>query len=346
MSDPAPTADPPKPARPTEVGPGRPGEFELIRRYFAPLANEFPGAFKLRDDAAVIAPSGGHELVMTADALIDGVHFLPDDPPDLVARKALRVNLSDLAAKGARPRAYLLIVCFPSAVTEPWIASFARGLTKDQREFAIHLAGGDTCVTPGPLTIAITAIGEVTEGTMLKRSGAKAGHELWVTGTLGDGALGLAVRRNALAGAGPKDRRFLTERYRLPQPRVALGHRLVGAASAAMDVSDGLVQDLGHLCAASKVGAIVEAASLPLSPPVRRALEREPARLADVLGGGDDYEILFTAPPALAPTIADFGAAAGVAVTRIGRIVAGTEVTVTDPQGQPIPVARRGFTHL
>ncbi len=338
MSDPEPTAEAARPALP--------GEFELIRRYFAPLAGGFPGAFGLRDDAAVIAPSGGHELVMTADALIDGVHFLPDDPPDLVARKALRVNLSDLAAKGARPRAYLLVVCFPRTVTEPWIASFARGLTKDQREFEIHLLGGDTCATPGPLTISITAIGEVTEGAMLRRGGAKAGHELWVTGTLGDGALGFAVRRNALAGAGPKDRKFFTERYRLPQPRVALGHRLVGAASAAMDISDGLVQDLGHICATSKVGAIVEAASLPLSPPARRTLEREPARLADVLGGGDDYEILFTAPPALAPTIADFGAAAGVPVTRIGRMVAGTGVSVTDAAGQPIPVSRGGFTHL
>ena len=133
------------------------GEFELIARYFAPLANEFPGAFKLRDDAAVIAPSAGHERVMTADALIDGVHFLPDDPPDLVARKALRVNLSDLAAKGARPRAYLLVVCFPRTVTEPWIASFARGLTKDQREFAIHLAGGDTCASAGPWEKAMKA---------------------------------------------------------------------------------------------------------------------------------------------------------------------------------------------
>jgi thiamine-monophosphate kinase len=345
MSDPAPTAEPAKPATPDRTA-APPGEFELIRRYFAPLASGFPGAFGLRDDAAVIAPAAGHELVVTADALIDGVHFLPDDPPDLIARKALRVNLSDLAAKGARPRAYLLAVCFPRTVSEPWIASFARGLTKDQREFAIHLAGGDTCTTPGPLTIAITAIGEVTEGAMLKRRGAKAGHELWVTGTLGDGALGLAVRRNALAGAAPKDRKFFTERYRLPQPRVAFGNKLVGAASAAMDVSDGLVQDLGHICAASKVGAVIEAASLPLSPPARRALERDPGRLADVLGGGDDYEILFAAPPALAPTIADFGAAAGVAVTRIGRCVPGTEVTVSDAAGQPISVARRGFTHL
>jgi thiamine-monophosphate kinase len=345
MSGPVPTAEPPSPAAPAG-SPALPGEFELIRRYFAPLASGFPGAFGLRDDAALIAPSAGHELVMTADALIDGVHFLPDDPPDLVARKALRVNLSDLAAKGARPRAYLLVACFPRAVTEPWIASFARGLTKDQREFAIHLAGGDTCVTPGPLTIAITAIGEVTEGAMLRRSGAKPGHELWVTGTLGDGALGLAVRRNMLSGAGPKDRKYFTERYRLPQPRVALGHMLVGAASAALDVSDGLVQDLGHICAASRVGAVIEAASLPLSPPARRVLEREPARLADVLGGGDDYEILFTAPPALAPTIADFGAASGVAVARIGRIVAGADVAVTDAAGQPISVARKGFTHL
>ena len=323
-----------------------PGEFDLIRRYFAPLAAGFPGAYNLVDDAAVVAPSAGHELVVTTDALIEGVHFLPDDPPDLIARKSLRVNLSDLAGKGARPRAYLLDLCLPSSATGAWVGSFARGLAKDQTEFGIHLIGGDTCKTPGPLTIAITAIGEVVEGAMIRRSGARAGDELWVTGTIGDAAHGLAVRRNALPGAGPKDRKFLVARYRCPEPRVAFGHRLLGVASAAMDVSDGLVQDLGHICAASKLGAVIEAGRVPLSAPVRRAVEREPSRLFDVLGGGDDYEVLFTVPAQLGATVADIGESVGTPVSRIGRIVAGSGISVIDAAGKPMKIDRPGYQHF
>lgn len=326
--------------------PAPPDEFELIGRYFAPLAAGFPGAFNLLDDAAVLAPSAGHELVVTTDALIEGVHFLPDDPPDLIARKALRVNLSDLAAKGARPRAYLLDLCLPSTATGAWVGSFARGLAKDQTAFGIHLIGGDTCKTPGPLTLAITAMGEVMEGAMIRRGGARVGDDLWVTGTIGDAVLGLAVRRNALPGAGPKDRKFLVERYRCPEPRVAIGHRLVGVASAGMDVSDGLIQDLGHICSVSRVGALVEAVRVPLSGPVRRAVERDPGRFLDVVGGGDDYEILFTAPPQLGATVLDFAAAAGVQATRIGRIVVGTGITVVDAAGQPMKIERAGYRHF
>jgi len=176
-----------------------PGEFELIARYFAPLAKGFPGAYGLLDDAAVIAPPPGHELVAKSDAIVGGVHFLHDDPPDLIARKALRVNLSDLAAKGAVPRAYMLDIMLPRTVTEEWIAAFARGLAQDQDEYGVHLIGGDTDSTPGPVAIAIMAFGDVAAGQLIRRCGAHAGDMVFVTGTIGDAALGLQVLRAALA---------------------------------------------------------------------------------------------------------------------------------------------------
>jgi thiamine-monophosphate kinase len=328
-----------------------PGEFELIARYFAPLARGFPGAFGLLDDAAVIAPPPGHELVAKTDAIVGGVHFLHDDPPDLIARKALRANLSDLAAKGAVPRAYMLDLMLPTTVTEAWIAAFARGLAEDQHEYGMHLIGGDTDSTPGPATIAIMAFGDVATGRMLRRGGARAGDTVFVTGTIGDAALGLAVLRGKLAMLDPKAAHFLVDRYRLPRPPVRLGPRLIGMANTALDVSDGLLADLGHLCEASELSAVIEAPRVPLSSAARAVLSTDSGFVATVLAGGDDYEILFTAPPEAVNELAELSRALDVPITSIGRmrsplIGKQSHITVLDESGEPLIFDRSGWTHF
>ncbi len=330
----------------------QPGEFELIARHFAPLSAGFPGAFGLLDDAAVIRPSAGCELVVKTDAIVGGVHFFAHDPPGLVARKALRVNLSDLAAKGAVPRAYLLDLMLPPSTAESWVARFARGLAQDQAEFGVHLVGGDTDATPGPPSIAITAFGDVPLGRMLRRSGARSGDAVFVTGTLGDAALGLQALRRALTGLSAEDRAFLVDRFRVPRPHVVLGPHLIGIATAAIDISDGLIADLVHLCEVSGVSARVDASRVPLSPAACAALARNDAHVRRVLTGGDDYEILFTAPINVRRAVAALARAVGVPITEIGRIRAalptGTapNVVVVDAHGKHLIFDRQGWTHF
>jgi thiamine-monophosphate kinase len=330
----------------------RRGEFELIARYFAPLAAGFPGAYGLLDDAAVIAPLPGHELVAKTDAIVGGIHFALDDPPALVARKALRVNLSDLAAKGAVPRAYLLDLILPATVGEDWIAGFAGGLACDQQIYGVHLIGGDTDSTPGPPTIAIMAFGDVAAGQMLRRGGARGTDLLYVTGTIGDAALGLRAARGALPDLGAGDREFLVDRYRLPQPRVALGPRLVGLASATIDISDGLLADLAHLCEVSGLAACVDAHRVPLSPAARAALASQPALRADVLTGGDDYEILFTAPRAARAALESLSRELDVPIAAIGRMqsvasAGARPIAIVDRTGRPLALpGRAGWTHF
>jgi len=326
--------------------PGRTGEFELIRRHFAPLARNAPLAFDLTDDAALLRPAAGTDIVLTADAMVADVHFLAADPPDLVARKLLRVNLSDLAAMGARPLGYLLTAAWPRGTGEAWIASFAQGLAADQASFGLSLLGGDTVATPGPLTLSLTALGEVPAGRCLRRSGARPGDDVYVSGTLGDGALGLGVLQGTRPGLGAADAAFLADRYRLPQPRLDLGWRLLGHATAAMDVSDGLLGDLDHIAEASGVRIEIEAAALPLSAAARAALAADAAAFDPVLGGGDDYELVFLAPPGAAAAVAQAAAAANVPVARIGRAVAGTGVAALDAEGRALTPGRAGFRHF
>jgi thiamine-monophosphate kinase len=319
-------------------------EFERIARFLAPLAA--PGALGLRDDVALIDGPPGEEYVLKTDAIVEGVHFLTDDPPGQVAQKLLRVNLSDLAAKGAAPVGYLLMTALPPSRDEAWLAAFAQGLAADQATYGIGLLGGDSVATAGPVTLSVTAIGKVPAGRAVLRSGAQAGDLVFVSGTLGDGALGLAALRGGLDPLAPAHRAFLADRYRLPQPRLSLGRRLVGIAHAMMDISDGLVADLGHICAASGVGAEVEAARLPLSAAARAAIAADPARLMAALSGGDDYELLFTAAPAAEGAIAALSREIGVSLTRIGRIEAGSSVSVLDPTGAPMPVPVGGYRHF
>ena len=316
--------------------PTLPAEFALIARHFRPLAG--PGALDLQDDAALLTPPPGRDLVLTVDAMVAGVHFLADDPPDLVARKLLRVNLSDLAAKGAVPLGYLMTVSTPRNTPDAWFAGFAAGLAQDQATFGIALLGGDTTSTPGPLSLSLTAIGHVAPGALVRRRGAQPGDGVWVTGTVGDGALGLAVAQGLLADPSGT----LLDRYRLPRPR--LGLAIAGVASAAMDVSDGLVQDLGHLCLAGDLGARIGAACVPLSTPAREA---GPAWLATCLTGGDDYELLLAVPPGHEAALRAAAATAGVPVTCIGAFHAGEpRVTVRGPDGAPMALGAVGWSHF
>lgn len=323
------------PKRPPAAS-GLPEEFARIYRHFRPLAGA--GALDLDDDAAILTPPPGRELVVAADAMVAGVHFLPADPPGLIARKLLRTNLSDLAAMGATPLGYLLTVSVPRTTDDAWFAAFAAGLAADQAEFGLTLLGGDTTSTPGPVTLSLTILGTVTPGAALRRNGARPGDGIWVTGTIGDGALGLLAAQDRLADPTG----HLAARYRLPQPRVALGERLAGIAHAAMDVSDGLVQDLGHLCRAGHLAADIDAISVPLSPAARAA-----DRLELCLTGGDDYELLLAIPPAHEAALAEAAEATGIAVTRIGTFRPGEpEVTVRDATGAPLALKSGGWSHF
>ena len=324
------------------------GEFELIARYLAPLAARSPGALGLKDDAALITPPEGAELVLTADALVAGVHFLEDDPPALVARKLLRVNLSDLAAMGARPLGYLLTVAWPQPFEESWVAGLASGLAEDQESFGISLLGGDTTRTPGPLTLSLTALGAVPRGRALKRSAACAGDLLYLSGWLGDAALGLKVCRGELPGLSAGHRAYLADRYRLPRPRLALGQALAesGLARAAIDVSDGLAADLGHILETSGLAARVDSGTLPLSEAARAALAADPALLETLITGGDDYELLIAVPPERAGEVPDLAARLDLPLTPIGRLARGAGLSILDPAGREIRLSSGGWTHF
>nr|WP_246523124.1 thiamine-phosphate kinase [Neoroseomonas eburnea] len=319
-----------------------PAEFALIARHFRPLAGA--GALDLLDDAAVLDLPPGRRLVIAADAMVEGVHYLPDDPPETVGRKLLRVNLSDMAAMGAVPLGYLMTTAFSRGIADSWIAGFAQGLAEDQDAFGVTVLGGDTAVTPGPTCLSLTILGTVAPDAVLRRVGARAGDDIWVSGTIGDGLLGLRVLR----GEVPADAEgHLARRYRLPQPRLALGQAIATVAHAGLDVSDGLVQDLGHLCRAAGCGAEIAAAEVPLSPAARALLARDAALLPALLTGGDDYELLFTAAPDAAAAVRDAAATAGIPVRRIGRMLAGpTEVVARDASGAVLDVARGGWSHF
>lgn len=331
-------------------------EFGLIARYFAPLAAGEAGAFGLSDDAAVLACAAGESVVVTCDTLVAGVHFLPDDPADGVGVKALAVNLSDLAAMGARPFGYLLSAGlpleWPRQRLHAWLDGFTCGLRRQQQRWGVCLVGGDTVGVPGPMCLTITALGHALPGSVLRRAAACPGDDVYVSGSIGDAALGLRVLRGELPWLAAGHRRWLIGRYREPQPRVGLGPRLIGLAHAAIDISDGLIADLGHVCVASGVAASIAAAEVPLSDAARAAIAREPGLLATVLSGGDDYELMFTAPPARAGALASQAREAGLPITRIGRIrppdpgEAGRTVRVDDAHGRPLSIANAGFRHF
>lgn len=325
------------------------GEDDLIERYFRPLARN-PAALGLRDDAAVITPPPGTDLVLTTDSVIEGLHFFPDDPADTIAKKALRANLSDLAAKGAEPLGFLLTLALPKAVGEAWLAAFAGGLAADIEAYDCPLLGGDTDATPGLLSVSIAAFGCVPHGGMVRRAGAKAGDLIVVTGTLGDSALGLKLRGEPkLAGSAGLDageRAHLLERYLLPQPRLAFAQALREHAHAAIDISDGLAGDLAKLAERSRVSARVEIAQLPLSPAVRRLVAARPELIETVLSGGDDYEIVAAIPRAALAGLRQAAEESGCALTEIGVAGAGSGVGLIAADGQPMRLVRPSFSHF
>lgn len=315
------------------------GEFELIARYFAPLAKGFAGARGLKSDNAFLAADARHDLVVKTDGIVAGVHFLADEKPEWVAARALRVCLSDLAAGGAKPFAYQLSLSLAKGWSERWIAGFARGLAADQQRYGIVLSGGDTSGTPGPTTITVTAFGKVARGKGLGRDGARAGDELWVSGTIGDAALGLLVARRRLAGAS------LEARYRLPQPRTGLGPRLIGVAHATADVSDGLLADAGHIAEASRLAVHIERERVPLSAAARRALRSDPSLWSNVLGGGDDYELVIAVPGRRRQALLAAAQAAQIKVSHIGSFRRGRGVHLMIA-GRETRVARKGYVHF
>jgi thiamine-monophosphate kinase len=314
-------------------------EFDLIARYFTRPARR--AVLGVGDDAALIEVSPGKQLAVTTDTLVAGTHFFLDTEARPLGHKALAVNLSDLAAMGAHPRYALLALTLPKA-DEGWLAEFAEGFFRLAESFDVELIGGDT--TRGPLSITVTALGETSPGRALTRGGARAGDEVWVSGVLGSAALAVLHLKGELRLKGPDLARCLA-RLHTPTPRVALGEALVGVASAAIDVSDGLVADLGHICERSGVGAQIDLPAVPCSPEVS-ALKNVPLVRGAMLAGGDDYELVFTAPASAEREIVAISGRVGVAATRVGRIVGGAGVQVRDASGKAIALAREGFDHF
>ncbi len=321
-------------------------EFALIDTLLKPLARNAPGAFALTDDAAVLPPmSPGEACVITKDALAAGVHFLPDDPPEDMARKALRTNLSDLAAMGAEPVGFFMALCLGQETSDNFVRAFVSGLTNDVEHFDLPLMGGDIIRQPGPFIISITAVGKVRDGIVLRRNSAETGHHLWVSGTIGDGALGLLAARGALENLSDAEQSHLVSRYRVPEPRLALGKALIGVASACIDVSDGLISDAEHLAHASGFACRIAQPTVPLSFAALGALQSNPEHMETILTGGDDYELLFAAPPESEDKILSVAKQAGTAVSRIGEFTLGTGVQVVDKDGLALEFHQRGYQH-
>ena len=326
---------------------GQPDEFEQIARLYRPLTESSPEALGLLDDVAVLPSRPGFDLVLTTDAMVAGVHFLADAPLDLVARKLLRANLSDLAAKAAEPHGYLLTVGWPPGVDFEARARFAAGLAQDQAAFGVRLLGGDTVSTAGPLTVSLTLLGWMPAGRLVQRAGARLGDAVLVSGTIGDAGLGLQALIGVLPGLGQAERDELVARHRLPTPRLALREALRACATASADISDGLLADAGHIGEASGLGVAIRLDRLPLSAAAAAWLDRQPdpavARLA-LATAGDDYEVVCTVPTLQVDAFTAAAELSGMLVTVIGEVCERSGLTATF-EGKSIRVERRGWTH-
>ncbi|MGI9425998.1 MAG: thiamine-phosphate kinase [Hyphomicrobiaceae bacterium] len=323
------------------------GEESIVQGFLRPLAAGWPGAFGLSDDCAAVAPAPDHELIVKTDPIRAGVHFFDDDDAGDIAWKALAVNVSDLAAKAARPLAYTLAMSFPEAPTTGWMRSFAAGLEQAQDAFGCHLVGGDTDRAPGPMTLAVTVFGEERCGRMVQRTTCRAGDDVFVSGTLGDAALGLQVRHDqAPQVLSQEQRRHVLQRFLRPQPRLGLRAALRAYATAAMDLSDGLAKDLGRMCRAAQFGARIELASIPLSDAVRTACDAKVDSLKEMISSGDDYEILATVDPGSSDQFATLARAGGISVARIGNIRTDPEMILVDESGHKTDWGTLGYDHF
>lgn len=329
-------------------------EFALIDQFFATLMGD--DQHVLLDDGAVFTPSSDQQTVIATDTLVAGVHFRTQDPAERIAQKALRTNLSDLAAMGATPFGYLLNLSLPSDMTEPWLASFSSGLAQDQKQFNLKLMGGDTTKTSGPLVITITVLGTIPPKMALARRKAQPGDRLYVSGTLGDSALGLQILNGNFSTVPQDLKSYFIDRYQLPQPRLSLGQKLRGCAHAAIDISDGLLADLEHICKASNLSAWVQLSTLPVSSPLQELLNRSSDQrkhqlLNFILNGGDDYELIFTVAPSESEHIAFLSQQMDIPITLIGHL--GLDDKASDPNhihllnehNQPIGMDFKGYEH-
>jgi thiamine-monophosphate kinase len=317
-------------------------EFGLISKYFAPLAQNFEGALGLKDDAAIISPKSGYDLVITKDAIVENVHFLKSDSAFDIAIKLMGVNLSDIAAMGATPLAYLIALTLPDNTADAWFAEFANGIKSMIDEFGGALIGGDTTSHNGPLTLSLTAIGQVPSGKALKRSGAMVGDIIFVSGTIGDSYLGLQI----LQGTLQSESQHLTERYRRPNPCIRLGAKLHGIATACIDISDGLVADLGHICSNSNVGATINIDSIPVSDDAKAIIAAHPDMINNMITGGDDYELLFTCPAPYEKAVSTLAKKLGLPLTKIGVVTSGNNVKVTNNNDTEIVINNGGYQHF
>ncbi len=324
----------------------RPSEFDLIEKLFVPLAKSHAGAAALKDDCATLIVSSGYEALYSMDTLVAGVHFFETDPADLIAKKLLRVSLSDLAASGGVAKGYLLALSLPVDISYEWLQLFVGGLSEDQSKYNIVLLGGDTTTTAGPLTLSLTAIGEIPIGAVVRRSGATTGDDIYVTGTIGDAALALRLFDELGREETQTNYPALCDRFVLPRPRTRLGPLLVGLASACIDISDGLHADLGHICGASGVGASVLQAEIPVSSVAADILRDRNHFWQAIIGGGDDYELLFTVAPENSEKVQRIGREAGVSITRIGSIVPESGVSILDFNGKPLAIENVGWQHF
>jgi thiamine-monophosphate kinase len=324
-------------------------ETELIQTYLAPLATGAPGAFALKDDAALIETEAGFDLVVSTDPIIAGVHFFADDAPQDIAWKALAVNVSDLVAKGTEPVAYTMALAFPEAPRRDWMAAFSSGLREAQAAFGCTLIGGDTDRTPGPLSVGVTAFGKVPRGQMVRRAGGNIGDHVFVTGTIGDSALGLQLRKSSEAfhgGLSKSDREFLLSRYLRPQPRVELAPVLRRYATAALDVSDGLMKDAARLAAGANAALNLRFEAVPLSAAARTVLSGNPELAQSLVTGGDDYEILFAVAPQNHQAFVDAAQQLSSRLAEIGVLTVGAGTRLKLSDSSVIEPLRSGYDHF
>jgi len=317
-------------------------EFNLIKKYFSPLSSGVSGAFGLTDDASVLCPTAGKEIIITKDAITESVHFMPDANASEIAWKLLRVNLSDIAAMGGEAKYYLIAAMLPKSIKERWIREFATTLRKEQDLFGVSLIGGDTVVHNGPISLSLTMIGEVKKGKAVRRTMAKAGDLVFVSGTIGDAALGLAALKGKLEFLSKKDRNSLINRYKKPEPRMDLGRKLPFLASAAIDISDGLLADAGHM----SVGMVLEQNKIPLSPAAAKAVSVDKNLFNTICSGGDDYEILFTVSPEKEKEVNMLSIGLPLRLTKIGVVNNPSKIRIIDEKGKEIKFSKTGYQHF